>query len=158
MKRSARTLLLVAGMLVWGMTSVGYTSSEAAQPATIKPGAGDDLRAAYATALEVAEGKRVAEASCTRCHGITGISTAKGVPHLAGQRPAYLHLELRAYLSGARGDHAMDNAVKFLSDDALFKVAAYYASLDPPPPSSAKASAARPDPVQAGRHWPWRCS
>ena len=154
MKRSARTLLLVAGMLVWGMTSVGYTPSEAAQPATIKPGAGDDLRAAYATALEVAEGKRVAEASCTRCHGANGVSTTKGVPHLAGQRPAYLHLELRAYQSGARGDNAMDGAVKFLSDDALFKVAAYYASLEPAQPSAtdgAKAASAKPDPVQAGK-------
>jgi cytochrome c553 len=151
---SAHTLLLVACMLVGGITSMGYSPGEAAQPATIKPGAGDDLRAAYASALEVAEGKRVAEASCTRCHGASGISTTKGVPHLAGQRPAYLHLELRAYLSGARGDSAMDGAVKFLSDDALFKVAAYYASLDPAQPSAtdgAKAFPAKPDPVQAGK-------
>ncbi len=149
MKRSAQSLLVMAITLIAGLTIVGYlpTGAVHAEPAAT----GDDLRATRATAQDVAEGKRVAEAACVRCHGVTGISTTKGVPHLASQRPAYLHLKLRAYLSGARGDHAMDNAVKFLSDDALVKVAAYYASLDPPPPSSAKAGAAKPDPVQAGK-------
>jgi cytochrome c553 len=76
------------------------------------------------------------------------------VPHLAGQRPVYLHLELRAYQSGARGDNAMNAAVKFLSDDALVKVAAYYASLDPAQPAAtagAKSRSAKPDAVQAGK-------
>jgi cytochrome c553 len=84
---------------------------------------------------------------------MSGISTAGGVPHLAGQRPAYLHLELRAYQTGARGDTAMDSAVKFLSDDALVKVAAYYASLEPAQPvatGGAKVTT-QPDPVQAGK-------
>ena len=40
-------------------------------------------------------------ASCVRCHGVDGISNTKAVPHLAGQRAAYLHLELKAYQSGA---------------------------------------------------------
>ena len=149
MKRSTRHLLVMAFTLIAGATIVGYSPTAAVHAAAADTG--DDLRAARATAQDAADGKRVAEASCVRCHGVTGISTTKGVPHLAGQRPAYLHLELRAYQSGVRGDNAMDNAVKFLSDDALFKVAAYYSSLDPPPPSSAKASAAKPDPVQAGK-------
>jgi cytochrome c553 len=134
-------------------TLAGHPTIAAAQPASVTPGAGDDLRAAYATAVDVAEGKRLADRSCAACHGAKGISTTKGVPHLAGQRPVYLYLELRTYQSGARSDAAMSNAVKFLSDDALVQVAAYYASLDPPPPgaaSGAKASA-RPDPVQAGK-------
>jgi cytochrome c553 len=48
----------------------------------------------------------------------------------------------------------MEGAVKFLSDDALIKVAAYYASLDPaqPAPSAGtKVAAAKPDPVSAGK-------
>jgi cytochrome c553 len=153
MKRSARSFLFRVFMLVSGATIAVCCLSAAAQPAKVKPATADDLRAAYGTAVDVAEGKRVAESSCARCHGANGISTTEGVPHLAGQRPAYLHFELRAYQSGARGDNAMDGAVKFLSDDALVKVAAYYASLDPAPPSvagSAKA-AAKPDPVQAGK-------
>ena len=153
MKRSAQTLSLVVYTLVSGVMIAGYLPGAAAQSARVKPGSEDDFRAAYATALEVAEGKRVAEAACVRCHGVNGISTMKGVPHLAGQRPVYLHLELRAYQSGARGDKAMDGAVRFLSDDALIKVAAYYASLEPAQPgvTSAAKGSATPDPVAAGR-------
>jgi cytochrome c553 len=107
----------------------------------------------YATAADVAEGRRVTE-SCSRCHGPNGISTTKGVPNVAGQRPAYLYAKLRAYQAGTRGDHAMEGAVKFLSDDALVKVAAYYSSLDPAQPTvtdGAKAAPAKPDPVAAGK-------
>ena len=130
---------------------IGYPPSAATQPVVA---GGDDLRAVYATAEDVAEGKRLAEASCARCHGANGISSTPGVPHLAAQRPAYLYLEVRAYQMGARGDSAMNNAVKFLSDDALFKVAAYYASLDPVlvgATNEATRATAKPDPVQAGK-------
>lgn len=152
MKQGVHILSLF--MLLVGITIVGCSPSEPPESAKAKPGDSDELRAAYATAADVAEGKRVAEGSCVRCHGLNGISATKGVPHLAGQRAAYLHLELRAYQSGARGDKAMDGAVQFLSDDALYKVAAYYASLDPPQPdaaAAAKATSAKPDPTQAGK-------
>lgn len=139
--------------LVACSASIGFLPSASAQPSLVKPSAGDDLRAVYATAADVAEGKRVADTTCARCHGANGISTIKGIPHLAGQRPAYLNLELRAYQTGKRGNDMMDGAVKFLSDDALVKVAAYYASLEPVRPSadSGKAAPARLDPVQAGK-------
>jgi cytochrome c553 len=83
---------------------------------------------------------------------LQGVSQLKEVPHLAGQRAAYLLQELGIYKQGGRGTGAMTNAVKLLSDDALMKAAAYYASLDPPQaaPSPAK-SAARPDPLAAGK-------
>ena len=51
---------------------------------------------------DIAEGHQLAEASCAGCHGAAGISTTAGVPNLAGQRPAYLYLELKAYQSGGR--------------------------------------------------------
>jgi cytochrome c553 len=154
MKPRAQTLLLVALTLTVGGTSLCYSPISGAQPGAIKPGSGDDLRAVYATPQDVAEGKRVAETSCVGCHGVNGISATKGVPHLAGQRPVYIYLELKAYKSGARGAEAMTNAIKFLSDDALVKVAAYYASLDPPQPgplSGTKIGTAKLDPVQAGK-------
>ena len=50
-----------------------------------------------------------------------------------------------------RSSEAMTNAIKFLSDDALIKVAAYFASLDPAPPPSGPAGPAKPDPVEAGK-------
>jgi len=123
-----------------------------AQPRKASPP--DDLRPAYATSADVAEGKRVADGLCARCHGATGISTTTGVPHVAGQRPSYLYAKVKAYQSGARDDHAMEGAVKFLNDDALVKVAAYYASLEPPPPAAPEATskvAAPLDPMAAGK-------
>lgn len=162
MKRDARILFNDVLVFMLGVACIGHVSAVAAQPAAVKAEAGDVFRAAYATSADVADGKRVAEASCAGCHGANGISVTSGVPHLAGQRPVYMHVELRAYQSGARGDSAMNAAVKFLNDDALFKVAAYYASLDPAPPAvagGAKAAAGKPDssapgkgdPVQAGK-------
>ena len=154
MKRNVQNLLLIAFTLVAGASNVLVFPYAQAQPAGAKSGRSDDLRAVYATSLEVADGKRVAEASCVRCHGLDGVSRTKGVPHIAGQRPAYLHLELRAYQTGVRGEKAMDGVVKYMSDDALVKVAAYYASLDPPQPAATattKPAPAKPDPVQAGK-------
>jgi cytochrome c553 len=153
MERSARNLILVSVVLAAGVILALPAPAAAAQPAKAKPAAGDDFRAAYAGALEIAEGKRVAEASCVQCHALNGISATKGVPHLAGQRAVYLHLELKAYQSNARDDKAMTTAVKFLSDDALVKVSAYYASLEPAQPVAAKPAkgGARPDPVAAGK-------
>jgi cytochrome c553 len=154
MKRSAQAVLLVAFTLVAASGGGRFSPSATAQPVKLTPGTGDDLRAVYANAADIAEGKRLAEASCVSCHGLNGISATAGVPHLAGQRAAYLHLELRAYQSGARGDNAMGGAVKFLNGDALVKVAAYYASLDPPQPGAmggAKAAPPKADPLQAAK-------
>jgi cytochrome c553 len=131
------------------LVGLGYPHTARAQPATINVGSSADLRPVYANAEDVSEGKRLADAACAGCHGASGISTTPGVPHLAGQRPAYLYLELRVYRSGGRGDNAMNNAVKFLNDDALIKVSAYYASLDPAPAQSARV--AESDPVQVGK-------
>lgn len=150
----SRILLLIAAAGVAAAATVTCFPTEAAPPPAIRPVPGEDLRAAYATPADVAEGKRVAESSCARCHGVDGIATTSGVPHIAGQRPAYLHLEMRIYQTGARGENPMSAAVKFLSDDALMKVSAYYASLEPAPPaavSSAKGAPAKPDPVAAGK-------
>jgi len=152
MKRSTR--IFVSGMLVTGIVIAGVLPAGAAPAVATSSGGRDDLRAARATPQDIAEGKRVAQASCASCHGLNGIAKAKGTPHIAGQRPAYLYLELLVYQTGARGNTPMNNAVRFLSDDALVKVAAYYANLDPAQPAasgSAKAAPAKSDPVSAGK-------
>ena len=140
-------------MLIASATGAGFSPGASAQSATVRLSPGDDLRPLNATSQDVAEGKRLADGTCARCHGANGVSTIKGVPHLAGQRPAAMYLDLRAYLSGARSDKAMDGTIRFLSDDALVKVTAYYASLDPASPSAASGAkvVAKPDPVQAGK-------
>jgi cytochrome c553 len=143
---TARSVFLAA--CAAGAAVAAHGSDAAAQTVAVKPT--DEFRAVFSTSVDIADGKRLAEASCVSCHGANGISTAEGVPHLAGQRAAYLYLELKAYQSGARVNAAMDNAVRFLSNDALVKAAAYYASLDPAPPAATPAPA-RPDPVEAGK-------
>jgi cytochrome c553 len=80
------------------------------------------------------------------------------VPHLAGQRPAYLFLELKAYQSGLRGERAMQGAIKkYLNDDAMINVSAFYASLDPAQPAATAATAAL-DPLAAGKAAAASCS
>ncbi len=151
MKRSVPSLFLIGFMFVAGAMIVDYCPHAAAQPAAVASGGADDLRPLYAMPEEVAEGKRLAGTSCAGCHGANGINTNPRVPNLAGQRAAYLYIEMKAYQSGARGDSAMNNTVKFLSNDALVKVAAYFASLDPPTVPPAAGGPVNLDPVQAGK-------
>jgi len=126
--------------------------------APVKAAPGDELKALRTTPQDVAEGKRLAQDTCSRCHGANGVSATAGVPHVAGQRAPYLHAQLRAYQQGARPDSPMTGAVKFLSDDALVKVAAYYASLDPAPRAATKAPPSKPDPLNAGKAAAATCS
>ena len=134
------------------LASMAVLPDLTAAAAPVQAGAPDDLRSVFATPQDIAEGKRVALASCASCHAIGGIALARGTPHIAGQRPAYLYAELRVYQAGRRGTTPMNNAVKFLSDDALVKVAAYYASLDPAPPAApTPKKAAKADPAAAGK-------
>ena len=131
----------------------------AAQAPVVRTQPGDEMKAVYATPTDVAEGKRAAESVCRACHGINGVSEVKEVPHLAGQRAAYLLQELRIYKQGGRGANPMTSAVKLLGDDTLVKAAAYYASLDPPQPAALPAkSAARPDPLAAGKAAAAQCA
>jgi len=139
----ARALLALAA----GAVALGAH----AQPAQVKPNPRDDLRAIHATSQDVGEGKRLAQEACVRCHGPAGLSTTAGIPHIAGQRAAYTHQQLKMYKQDGRPQSAMTAAVKFLSDDALWKVSAYYATLDPPPRVASKPPPARPDPIQAGK-------
>jgi len=147
--------------LVAAAMGVACAVDALAQPATVKAAVGEDLRAAFANAADVAEGKRVADTACAGCHSANGVSTNKGVPHLAGQRPAYLYNELKQYQRGARSDAAMGGAVKFLNDDALVKVADYYASVEPPAPlvsNGVKSASTKADSGQANKAATAACS
>jgi cytochrome c553 len=154
MTQRAPILARFAFALLAGPVLALSTAGAIAQPAK-PPAASPDLRPVFATVPDILEGKRVAEVSCSRCHGAMGISATAGVPHIAGQRPPYIYAQLRAYLQGSRPQSAMTGAVKFLSDDALVKVAAYYGSLDParpaPAPKASPKAVAPKDPVAAGK-------
>ncbi|TAK51646.1 MAG: c-type cytochrome [Betaproteobacteria bacterium] len=153
MPMTASTLRRIATTLLAGLALALHPLVSTAQPAKPAAGARAELRPIFVTAPEIAEGRRLAEVSCARCHGIHGISSAIGIPHIAAQRAPYIYIQMREYLQGKRPQSPMTGAVRFLSDDALVKVSAYYASQDPPRSAAApaKAPAQKPDPVQAGR-------
>ena len=132
--------------LLLGMTSAPVR----AQAPTSPPLNPEDLRPLRATPMEVSGGRQLAQRFCVDCHGPEGIATIDDIPHMAGQRAPYLYSEMRAFLSGARGNDTMNGAITYLSTGAMSNVAAYYASLPPPPPA---AGAAPPevDAEQAGR-------
>src|ERR1039457_5729829 len=134
MRRSARSVFLT----MFGVSLAGGMLATAGVAQTINLGAANsaDFKVVYATAQDVAEGKQVAETMCANCHGINGIGKEKGVPNIAGQRPVYLHLEMKIYQAGGRGSEVMANTVTYMNDDAFMKVSAYYAALVPPEPMS----------------------
>ncbi len=147
--RRGRAAGAVAVAALWMLCGVAGAADKAR-----KPDALDDLKPAYATAADIDEGRRAADGMCARCHGANGISATKGVPHVAGQRPSYLYAKVKAYQAGTVTDPAMASAVKVLNDDALVKISAYYASLDPAGPAAAEAAsktAAPLDPAAAGK-------
>lgn len=152
MKPRAKNILLK----MFGGVVVGSLLATAAMAQTITAGGSAnpmDYKILYATPQDVVEGKQVALTMCSSCHGITGVSSQKGVPNIAGQRPVYLHLELKIYQAGKRGNTIMTNTVKYMNDDAIMKVSAYYASQDPADPMSApaKAPVAKPNALSAGK-------
>jgi len=77
---------------------------------------------------DVAAGKAKA-ATCSGCHGATGISANPLWPNLAGQKDAYLVKQLKAFRDGARSDPMMTPMAKPLSDADIHNLAAYYSSL-----------------------------
>jgi cytochrome c553 len=65
---------------------------------------------------------------CAACHGESGIATAPGIPHLAGQDRAYLAAALRQYRSGERTAQAMRTVSGSLSDADIDALAAWYSA------------------------------
>jgi cytochrome c553 len=130
---------LAAALAIAGaVNAIPFPRAFGQQPA--KPG--DDLRPLVMTMQDVSDGKDLAASSCASCHGADGISVKEGAPNLAGQRPSYLYRELKAYQLGERPPSDEGHSarlLKFLSDDALAKLAAYYASLDPALPPNGPA-------------------
>jgi cytochrome c553 len=129
MKSSPATAALTA-LLLLPITSL------AQKPVSTQPITAEE-RAVLTPAREVLErGWDVANTACADCHGLDGVSTAPGIPHLAGQRTVYLHRVLLAYQDRERRNDDMNHAIGFLNEEAILAVAAYYASLTPASPQS----------------------
>jgi cytochrome c553 len=75
------------------------------------------------------EAGRTVAVSCAVCHGMNGISSHPGTPHLAGQHAEYIKAAVMAYKNNARKDQQMQEAVRPLNEQNAVDLAAYYASL-----------------------------
>src|SRR5262245_27638127 len=53
-------------------------------------------------AADVGAGKAKAEAVCSACHGLNGVSVTDVIPNLAGQKAGYLEAQLKALKDGTR--------------------------------------------------------
>ncbi len=87
------------------------------------------------TSAEIAAGKTLVEQQCKACHGVDGHGVAPGIPNLAGQRYRYLLAALDEYKQGQRIHAAVKIMAENLNEAGERAVAAYYASLPPPPPA-----------------------
>lgn len=124
---------LIATLLVVACSKAPEPAKEAAAPA-----------AAPAAAGNPAAGKALAETKCASCHGLDGKGTAADIPHLAGQKAAYLQVAMKEYKAGERSHAALQQLGTELSDAQLADISAYYASLPriaPAAPAAASSAA-----------------
>lgn len=77
-------------------------------------------------------GKLLAETDCADCHGDDGLGDYDRPP-IAGMNPKEHMKELMNYKTGKRKDENEDMDMADLSEQDMADVAAYYASLPPPP-------------------------
>jgi cytochrome c553 len=94
--------------------------------------------ASGASAQDAAAGKARAEAVCSACHGINGVSVTDAIPNLAGQKAAYLASQLRQLKDGSRKNAVMGAIAAQLNADDIANVAAFYSSLPGAGGASAK--------------------
>ncbi len=72
-----------------------------------------------------------AAAVCVACHGTDGVGVVPQYPSLAGQHPDYIVQALREYKNGERKNPVMVAMVAPVTEDNMWVVAEYYASLRP---------------------------
>ena len=69
--------------------------------------------------------------ACAACHGRDGISVADDIPHLAGQRRAYLLAQLKAFRDGSRPHELMGPIARQLSEADLPLLAEHWSAMSP---------------------------
>lgn len=73
------------------------------------------------------QGRLIAKKTCAAYHGLGGNAPSARIPKLAGQNPAYLYRQLRAFRTGARRSPVMAAIVASLSDRDMADAASYFA-------------------------------
>jgi cytochrome c553 len=85
--------------------------------------------------------------ACKACHGPAGVSLNPTIPNLAGQKPAYLESQLKAFHSKERKNDLMNAIAAQLSEADMHALAAFWSSL-PAVPSGENGRA----PISAAIH------
>ena len=72
---------------------------------------------------------------CQSCHGARGVSSAEGVPSLAGQPINFIEFQLIFFRYDQRKSDLMSPVGHVLTDEEIQKFGAYFSALPPPPPA-----------------------
>lgn len=123
MKRKWRHLFGSSLLACWGTLSAAPSSNVAYTQETMD----------FIGSGEPAAGQEKA-ANCVACHGAEGVSSNPTYPSIAGQLASYTYKQLKDYKDGKRMSPQMAAFVSMLGDQDMADVAAWYASLPPPPP------------------------
>src|ERR1700744_5107588 len=67
--------------------------------------------------------------ACRACHGPAGISVNPAIPNLAGQKPAYLEAQLKAFRSKDRKNDFMNAIAAQLNDTEIHDFAAFWSGM-----------------------------
>lgn len=86
------------------------------------------LAAATVQAADIEAGRALVQGVCAACHGATGVSVSESIPHLAGQRAAYLAAQLNALRDGRRKNPLMNPIAAQLTRAQIEDIAAYFAA------------------------------
>ncbi len=139
---TAPKMIKTASVLLFALLLVACSKEQQATHATQTP----------AINADITQGRNLAQAKCSNCHGLDGRGREPRIPHLAGQKLGYLKLAMREYRTGDRSHIALKQLFSELSETELDSVAAYYASLPPIAPAKINSkTAAATDALQAGR-------
>jgi cytochrome c553 len=99
------------------------------------------LVAAFVSARAQAPAPFSVEA-CKACHGPAGVSLNPTIPNLAGQKPAYLESQLKAFHSKERKNDLMNAIAAQLNDADMHALAAFWSGLPAIPIGNTPVSAA----------------
>jgi cytochrome c553 len=92
--------------------------------------------------------------ACRACHGPMGISLNPTIPNLAGQKPAYLETQLKAFRSKDRRNDFMNVIAAQLDDTNIHDFAVYWSSMSANPNPGAPLSSAIHSRMQFPRAFP----
>jgi cytochrome c553 len=114
--------------------------------------AGVVFLAPVAHAADVEAGKAKVRSVCAACHGANGVSVSDTIPNLAGQKAAYLEVQLKALKDASRKNAIMNAIAAQLSNDDIANVAAFFSAQ--PGAGAAEKSTFLPNLVKTGVTFP----